>query len=314
MNNLIRKYRAVVQSRGGLRRTLNRHGIVRMMDAGLREAWISFGICILRAFGRQPGKDYGWFEAVLFPTCEYWLRYAQVVKGLEAAGVNELQRLVEVSSGRGGIGWVFRRTDLQTCLVDRSLELLQDSRGGNAWRVCADACRLPFADDSFDAAVSLDTVEHLPKELRGTFLQELKRIAKRAVVITCPIQSADGEYQGRDFDLRLQREISERKGVQPEWLEEHIERGHPTREELSEELPGADIKGAETCSTWLRFHLLSRRVLFWLFSGVFYQVFLKKRQSLPPYRRALLVWRKPTRSDLCPVPETANQAEKLGVA
>jgi len=314
MNRLVRKYTALVNSRGGLRRTLRRHGLVRLLDAGFREAWISTGMHVLRMLGRQPGKEYGWLEALLFPTCEYWLRYEQVVKGLEAFGIAGLHTLVEVSSGRGGIGWVLRKAELQTCLVDRSAELLLDARGGKAWRVCADASHLPFADNSFDAAISLDTVEHLPRELRAPFLGELKRIARRAVVVTCPIQSADGEYQARNFDLRLQGEITHRKGVQPEWLEEHIARGHPTREELSEQLPGANIIGGESCSAWFRFTCLSQRAFFWLFAGVFYLMFLKKRQATPPYRRASLVWKKPAPKDLSPFAEAANRVDGVALA
>jgi len=314
MNKLIGKYRAFLNSRGGLRQTIRRHGLVRMVDAGLREAWTSFGMRMLRLLRRHPGKAYGWLEAVLFPKCDYWLRYAQVVEGLEAAGTGKVRRLIEVSSGRGGIAWVLRSANLQICLVDRASDLLRDGRGGNAWRVCADGCRLPFPDDSFDAAVSLDTVEHLPQPLRAPFLQELKRVSKRAVVVTCPLQSNDGEFQGRDFDLQLHHEIAARRGVQPEWLEEHIEQGHPTREALCQLLPGATVNGRENCAAWLRFSSLYQRTFFWPFAGIFYVAFLKKRDTVPPYRRAVLVWKKPAGNDFDPVAEAANLPETIASA
>jgi hypothetical protein len=314
MIKLIAKYNAVFRSRGGLGQTIRRYGLVRLVDAGLREAWVSLGMRILRLLDRHPGKPYGWLEAVLFPRCDYWLRYAQVVKGLEASGAGEVRRLIEVSSGRGGIAWVFRKADFQTCLVDRSPDLLRDGRGGNAWRVCSDACRLPFPDDSFDAAVSLDTVEHLPQPLRASFLEELKRVTKRAVVVTCPLQSADGEFEGREFDLRLHREIAQRRGVQPEWLEEHIERGHPTREALCELLPGATVEGSESCLAWVRFASLYERTFFWPFAGVFYLAFLKKREAMPPYRRGVLVWRKPIEGILTPLTEVANRSREISPA
>jgi len=311
MNKLIGKYSAVFKSRGGLRQTIRRHGLVRLVDAGLREAWVSFGVRILRLLHRHPGKGYGGLEALFFPRCDYWLRYAQVVEGLEESGVGEVHRLIEVSSGRGGIAWIFRRADLQVCLVDRSPDLLRDGRGGSAWRVCADACRLPFPADSFDAAISLDTVEHLPQPLRAPFLQELKRVAKRAVVVTCPLQSGDGEFQGREFDLQLYRAIAQRKGVQPEWLEEHIERGHPTREALCELLPGATVKGSENCLAWVRFSSLYERTFFWPFAGIFYLAFLKKCDTTPPYRRAVLVWKKSAQPGFAPVTEVANLPQEV---
>jgi hypothetical protein len=311
MNRLLAKYSAVLKSRGGLGRTIRRYGLVRLVDAGLREAWVSCGVRALRLLHRHPGKGYGWLEAVLFPRCDYWLRYAQVLEGMEASTVDEVRRLIEVSSGRGGIAWVFRKADLQTCLVDRSPDLLQDGRGGNAWRVCADACRLPFPDDSFDVAISLDTVEHLPQPLRAPFLSELKRVAKRAVIVTCPLQSGDGEFQGREFDLQLHQAIARRKGVQPEWLEEHIETGHPTREALCELLPGATVKGSENCLAWVRFTSLYERTFFWPFAGVFYLAFLKQRDTMPPYRRAVLVWKKPVEDGLAPVTEVASLAGEV---
>jgi hypothetical protein len=314
MNRLIGKYSAVIKSRGGLRKTIGQYGLVRLVDAGIREAWVSLGMRILRQLRRHPGKGYGWIEAVLFPRCDYWFRYAQVIEGLKASGTGEMRRLIEVSSGRGGIAWIFRNAGLQVCLVDRSSDLLLDSRGGNAWRVCADACRLPFPDDSFDAAVSLDTVEHLPQPLRAPFLQELKRVAKLAVVVTCPLQSGDGEFQGREFDLQLYQEIAQRKGVQPEWLEEHIERGHPTREALCELLPGATVKGSENCPAWVRFSSLYERTFFWPFAGAFYLAFLRKRDTTPPFRRAVLVWKKPLDHSLAPMTEVVNIPQEVAPA
>jgi hypothetical protein len=303
IKKLVGKYNAVLKSRGGLRQTIRRHGVVRIVDAGIREGWVSLGMRILRLLRRHPGRDYGWLEAILFPTCDYWLRYAWVTAGLATVEAGKVHRLIEVSSGRGGMAWVFREADLQICLVDRSPELLKDGRGGNAWRVCADACHLPFADDSFDAAVSLDTVEHLPESLRASFLEELKRVTKRAVVVTCPLQSDDGEFQGREFDLRLHQEIAQRGGVQPEWLEEHLERNHPTREGLCRLLPGATVKGVENCFAWLRFSSLYQRTFFWPFAGVFYLIFLKNRDTMPPHRRAVLVWKKPVPNRVEPVTE-----------
>src|SRR5580700_296365 len=103
MNELTRKYSAVVNSRGGLRQTIRRHGILRTISAGCREVWVAFGMRILHMLGRQPSSGYGWLEAVLFPTCDYWLRYALVIKGLDNVHPGGSERVIEVSSGRGGL-------------------------------------------------------------------------------------------------------------------------------------------------------------------------------------------------------------------
>jgi SAM-dependent methyltransferase len=200
---------------------------------------------------------------------------------------------VEVASGsNGGIAWALGRQDFGICLVDRSADLLRDSRGRGTLRVGADACRLPFPDNTFDAAVSLDTIEHLPRTARPVFIEELKRVVKRGLVITCPLESADGIFQARKPDLGLSAVIAKRNGVQPGWLREHLRQGHPTREELLELLPGAQVTGSDNCEAWLRFAVLQQRLFLWAFSGLFYLLFLRKEDAEPPYRQALLVWQK----------------------
>jgi hypothetical protein len=287
------KYAAAMKSHGGLRAAVRQYGLVRLSDAVLRTAYEALGMRILCLLGRRPERGYGWFEALLSPSCYYWFRYAEVIAALEGLAPARKAQLIEVASGgSGGIAWAFGRQDSGICLVDRSADLLRDSRGRGALRVCADACKLPFPDNAFDVAVSLDTVEHLPRRSRPTFIEELKRVAKRGVVITCPMESADGLFQARKPDSRLSALIAKRNGVQPGWLQEHLREGHPTREQLLEVLPGAQVTGSDNCQAWLRFAVLQQRLLMWLFTGVFYLLFLRKQDAEPPYRQALLVWQK----------------------
>jgi hypothetical protein len=138
----------------------------------------------------------------------------------------------------------------------------------------------------------LDTVEHLPRTLRPIFIEELKRVAKRGVVITCPLESADEFFQAAKPDADLSAVIARRNRVQPGWLKEHMQQGHPTREELLEVLPGAQVTGSDNCHAWLRFALLQQRLFMWLFTGVYYLLFLRKHDVEPPFRQALLIWHK----------------------
>jgi hypothetical protein len=293
-NVITGKCTALLERHGGLRRLIREYGIVRLLDGALREAWESIGMRLLHRLGRGPKKAYSWLDALLSPTCDYWVRYTGVISALQKALPANLQKVIEVSSGgRGGIAWALPGTTLDICLVDWSTQLLSDSRSGKAWRVCADACQLPFADNFFDAAVSLDTLEHLPHRLRAPFLTELQRVAKTAVIVTCPLQSSDGIFQGREFDLGLHRQIEARKGIQPGWLQEHIDQGHPTAEELWQLLPGVQITGSENCATWLRFASFYQKPFLWPLAGLFYLAVLRRHDNLPPYRRGLLVWRKP---------------------
>jgi len=128
--------------------------------------------------------------------------------------------------------------------------------------------------------------------MRPLFIEELKRVSKRGVVITCPLGSADDLFQAEKPDASLSAAIAKRHGVQPGWLQEHLRQGHPTREELLEALPGAQITGSDNCNAWLRFALLQQRLLLWLFTGVYYLLILRKQDTHPPYRQAFLVWNK----------------------
>lgn len=287
------KFIQALKNNGGVGSALRRYGLIRLSDAVLREGWEAIGMRVLSMLGRRPANGYGWLEALLSPTCDYWFRYAQVIAAVDRIAPAGVSRLLEVASGgRGGIAWALGKRNFQVCLVDRSAELVSDTRGGTAFRVCADACRLPFRDNSFVVAVSLDTLEHLPRAVRPLFIEELKRVARHAVVITCPLGSMDGLFQAREFDLRLSEAIEKRNGVQPGWLQEHLQQGHPTREDVLTLLPGAQITGSENCAVWLRFAELHRRLFVWPFSALFYVLFLRKQDVGPPYRRALLVWEK----------------------
>lgn len=291
-HTIIRKYGAWLESHGGLDAALRRYGLIHLVDAAIREAWISCGVRILRLLGRSPANGYGWLEALLFPTCDYWTRYARVVEALKGIGHDETLRLLEVSSGRGGIAWLMRDSRIRTCLVDRDPEAVSDARGGNSWRVCADAASLPFAADSFEVVISVDTIEHLPGRDREAFVNELKRVAARVVILTCPMQSEDGEFRAAEFDRKLKQVIKTRNGYVPAWLEEHLQEGHPTREHLLDLLPEARIIGSQNCDAWFRYASAYIRSFGWLIAGLRSRTAFRQRDAVPPHWRGTAVWKK----------------------
>jgi hypothetical protein len=78
----------------------------------------------------------------------------------------------------------------------------------------------------------------------------------------------------------------------PQWLDEHLKWGHPTPEEVAQELGGAQVDGWQNCESWMKFQPLLRRPFLWFFSGFAYFFFAKKADVFPPYYRGLFVWRK----------------------
>jgi len=91
--------------------------------------------------------------------------------------------------------------------------------------------RLPYADRAFDAAVSMDILEHTPPRSRNPFVEELVGVAKGHVVSCGPL--------GSDFHRQAEIELNEiwrqTFGEYHRFLSEHIENGLPTLPEIEGE-------------------------------------------------------------------------------
>ena len=88
----------------------------------------------------------------------------------------------------------------------------------------------PFGVRTFDAVVSLDTLEHLPRELRQGFVQECMRVAKQFVLIAAPL----GIQAHSAYEDKLDKLHYEVHGTFNRWLHEHVTCGLPTEVELVE--------------------------------------------------------------------------------
>jgi len=93
--------------------------------------------------------------------------------------------------------------------------------------ILADGRALPFADNSFSLVTSIDVLEHIPSWDREKFVNELKRVAKKRVILSFPL--------GTKTHIRAEKELKdflEKKGEEVGYLEEHIANGLPTLKEL----------------------------------------------------------------------------------
>lgn len=87
--------------------------------------------------------------------------------------------------------------------------------------VVADATDMQFADDSYDAVISLDVLEHIPEDRRIAAVEEMARVSRCAVVIGCPLDAPwvrEAEEDANGFWRELFDEDYE-------WLAEHKEFG-----------------------------------------------------------------------------------------
>lgn len=76
-----------------------------------------------------------------------------------------------------------RFTDLAGVEVRRG-----SAQSAQTWaRHVADAAALPFADDSWDTVTALEVLEHQPDDKLDVALAELRRVARRKLILTVPL-------------------------------------------------------------------------------------------------------------------------------
>jgi SAM-dependent methyltransferase len=85
-------------------------------------------------------------------------------------------RLADIGGGTGNYALALRREGWEPVVVDRSAEMLARAAAKGLETVEADAQRLPFEDESFDAAIMISMLHHV--EDRGAALTEARRILR----------------------------------------------------------------------------------------------------------------------------------------
>ncbi len=103
------------------------------------------------------------------------------------AGLGDAASVLNVGAGAGGYEPVGR----EVTAVEPSAEMIAQRATDAAPVVQATAEALPFEDDSFDAAMALQTVHHWPDMEAG--LAEMRRVARRRIVILTNGRGNGGE-------------------------------------------------------------------------------------------------------------------------
>src|ERR1035438_7664562 len=107
--------------------------------------------------------------------------------------------------------------DVKTFVIDLHREPgLKDYAVGSA-------LSLPFSDRSFEFVLAADTLEHIPAADRQSFLHELLRVARGAVLLSFPFRTPLNEACER----LVYRYIQMRKQVELPAFREHLELGLP---------------------------------------------------------------------------------------
>lgn len=94
----------------------------------------------------------------------------------------------------------------------------------------ADATNLEgIKDDAYDIVIASDVFEHIPSNLRKSFLSELNRVSKECAIICFPFAS-DSIHETEE---RVNQYYKSIYGEDYIWLQEHIENGLPYLEKVN---------------------------------------------------------------------------------
>ena len=156
------------------------------------------------------GKKYPYWDVSIA------LRYLPIAKDIRS-NFSEKAKLLDVGSGEFGLA-----TYLTEDYDFTGTDLTFGNKRGKIKLVKASAEKLPFKKNSFDAAVSVDMLEHLSPDIRGRAVYEMMRVAREKVYLSFPRGRLAGLADGI---LSKYYKITHKSSM--DYLDEHERNGLP---------------------------------------------------------------------------------------
>ena len=157
---------------------------------------------------------------------DQWSRYAALARGVEALLPNGGTVLDVGSGGAMLLGQFLPRH--QITYLD---PLLAGRDGPGVLGKPLDEAHV--ADQSFDVAVCVDVLEHVPASSRGNFLQQMVRASRVGIVVAAPFADA-GAPKATDDHVHFAYRA--KTGRDYSWLHEHEQFGLPRLDEVRSQL------------------------------------------------------------------------------
>jgi len=173
------------------------------------------GVYYIKCLGKLIFDDY--FFNRWSNVDNYW-RYYPVVKYINKS---KYQVVCEVGCGKEGLaGYLNKKIfGVDIDFWGRPSKLVIPIKGS--------ATNLPFRDNTFDVIVSIDLLEHIPREERGRVIGELLRVSKQCVILGCPCGDKSTYYE-----KKLNHIHKKLYGTEHKWLSEHVQNGLPYIDEI----------------------------------------------------------------------------------
>ncbi|UCB42765.1 MAG: class I SAM-dependent methyltransferase [Dehalococcoidales bacterium] len=128
------------------------------------------------------------------------------------------QTLLEIGSGPGRDGEFFQKQGLQVTCIDLSPEMIRLCHQKGLTAYVMDMTNLTFANNSFDAVYTLNSLLHLTKAELPAVLRQIHSLLKPAGLFFM------GVYGGDDFEGTLEDDPSDPKRFFSYFTDEHIQK------------------------------------------------------------------------------------------
>lgn len=164
---------------------------------------------------------------------ETWLRIRPLKLLLQNIDPRKKKKIIDVGGGIGHLELMMNRTDIYIYDLDaKSIEIAKQNFE-NA--IVGTGSNISYNDNSFDWAISIHTLEHIPKTDREKFILEMIRVSSEGIYLNFP----EGEFA--EALCKNYLHALEKNGKEPnKWTLEHLAMGLPLALEINDILKKQD--------------------------------------------------------------------------
>lgn len=218
------------------------------------------------------------------------LRYLPIVDHINSK--SSKAKILEVGSGEFGIAaYAPKRHEITATDID-----FGKRRVKNVKLVKASAERLPFEDGSFFAVVCVDTLEHLPDNLREKSISEMVRVAHKHLYLAFPRGRMSSKTDA--FISSYYHRTHKKRSA---YLEEHLEHGLPEEDFAVKHIKkcasklGKKVKvetwGNTNIALWTLLLLMGfseKKLLTYVYHKLVMSLSILKHINIPPTYRVII--------------------------
>jgi len=213
---------------------------------------------------------------LFFSSNDRYQRYSGVSRFIKPG-----ETVLDVGGGPGVIS-LFIKNPITVLDINKEELKIAEISGANILEV--DFNNNNLKDSSYDVVVSVSALEHIKQNKRENYLKELKRIAKKRIIIFTPIGSLKYDKILYKFKSFL--------GRKDPWTKEHIQNGLPQINDLKKMFPNSKIILTQNAYVWLTIMFLQTIPLInKIFPGMAY-ILLKPFNNLKHHTACILVLEK----------------------